>query len=944
MCWSGAFCLRCARAVAAFMLCCTLGGTRVAADARAGASAQTERAPQPPTQLAPLVELVEQGRYLEAEPRLRASLASGPGARFWLIRLLIETGRYAEARTQAALMADQGKSLALRAAADTGLAEAWLAEGELDSAERALRSAVAADPDALRAQVLLGRLLWQRGQRDAATRELTGLASRPHSPSGLRRVASRARAEELRYVAMAARALGRMHEANDTFREAAELDRAKAETQLEWAELFLEKSDLRHAAESVQAALAENPNSARAQLLAARVAFWASGDLSTAAAAVDRALGINPQLAAAHVLRAAMALRESDLLRAHEALDRALAINPADLEALSTRAAAYFLAGDTASFNAIESQVLALNPRYGRLYGTVAEYAEWEHRYAEIAGLFKRGLRIDPDDASLHAGLGLGLLRMGEEKPGLAALHAAWARDRFNVQVFNVLNLYEGAIRTGYEELPVGPFKVRLHRGERAALQPYLAPLLRRAHAQLRKRWGFTPAGPLRVELYADREQFSVRTTGLPHAGVQGVSFGKVVVGLSPRGGPFNWGQIVWHEVSHVFHLQLSKHRVPRWFTEGLAEYETALARPEWKREDDPILWQALRAGRLPPLAAMNRAFTQARSPDELMAGYFFAYRAVEHIVERFGFPSVRKLLVALGEGQSLEAASQRAFGQPLEAIDESFRRALAVRLARYEREFAPELSAYEEPTASTMVNGTRVKVPFAELAAHSGERVGASAVSTPAGRGATPLTAAAGGTSHSGDGPGGPPPAGADALAVTSAGSLPSTSARSSTSFAARPRPLPDASGIVPTGEAVMRSSPARPETVGAADGGSAWARAATSDGEVAWPAGRGAAAGAAVRREGASSEALATTSLAELHAGRVDAAASAAQAALRAGPSQPLALFASARVALVQNDPLKAERLLLELVRLGADGYTVRLLLAQNALTRQKPQLALE
>ena len=54
--------------------------------------------------------------------------------------------------------------------------------------------------------------------------------------------------------------------------------------------------------------------------------------------------------------------------------------------------------------------------------------------------------------------------------------------------------------------------------------------------------------------------------------GVQGVCFGKVVTALSPRGGPFNWEQIVWHELAHVFAVQRSRSRVPRWFTEGLSE------------------------------------------------------------------------------------------------------------------------------------------------------------------------------------------------------------------------------------------------------------------------------------------------------------------------------------------------------------------------------------
>jgi hypothetical protein len=66
-------------------------------------------------------------------------------------------------------------------------------------------------------------------------------------------------------------------------------------------------------------------------------------------------------------------------------------------------------------------------------------------------------------------------------------------------------------------------------------------------------RYGFTPEGPVSIELYATAEHFSVRTSGVPEIGVQGVCFGRVVTALSPRGGPFNWAQIVWHELAHVF-------------------------------------------------------------------------------------------------------------------------------------------------------------------------------------------------------------------------------------------------------------------------------------------------------------------------------------------------------------------------------------------------------
>ena len=657
--------------------------------------------------------LVEHGDYAAAEAGLRARLAQldrhgkvDSRTRALLIRVLQETGRYAEAEREAALLTPADPALALTLAA-----EALEARGDRDGAEKSLRAALIAQPAALRAKLRLGQLLWNRGQREPARRLLESVMydrARHKDPE------QDARIEALTLAAMSARILRRVHEANDRFREAAELDRARAQTQLEWAQLFIDKYDLKHASEAVQAALTQNPKSALGQVLSARVAFLSAHDFVGAEVALDQALAVNPQLTAAYVLRASMALRDMDIARAEAALARALSINPVDLEALSVRAAARFLDDDARGFAQLEKRVLELNPRYASFYAKVAEFAEWEHRYPEIVSMFRRALRIDPEDAAARAGLGLGLLRMGEEQKGLAQLRKAWERDHFNVQVYNTLNLYESAIASDYAEHSAGPFRLRLHKTEKAVLAPYLVPLLMQAYAQMRERWGFTPTGPLRVELYADRAQFSVRTTGLPNAGVQGVSFGKVITGLSPRGGPFNWGQIVWHELCHVFHLQLSKNHVPRWFTEGLAEYETSLARAEWKREDDYALWQALQSGKLPPLASMNRAFTQAETSDDLLTAYFYAYRAVQHIVERFGWGAVRRLLIAFGEGQKLEAASRAVLGVGLEELDEGLHASLAERLGKYDKEFAPDLAAYGDVTAARSLAAQKARDPDA--------------------------------------------------------------------------------------------------------------------------------------------------------------------------------------------------------------------------------------
>jgi hypothetical protein len=113
------------------------------------------------------------------------------------------------------------------------------------------------------------------------------------------------------------------------------------------------------------------------------------------------------------------------------------------------------------------------------------------------------------------------------------------------------------------------------------------------------------------------------------------VCFGKTLAAMSPKVEHFNIGMTLWHELAHVFHIQLSKNRVPRWFTEGLAEYETLVARREWRREYDSDLYDALKRGRVPPLSDMNTAFSHAEDMGDMATAYYASTQVVGFIVER---------------------------------------------------------------------------------------------------------------------------------------------------------------------------------------------------------------------------------------------------------------------------------------------------------------------
>lgn len=600
------------------------------------------------------------------------------------------------ARTLLALLFVLGATWPTLARADAvAQAERAFAHGDLERALALLRAPAARKQP--RALTVRGRIYQAQGKSDEAERDLYAVIDLYNSNKIRERDGT-----GLWAVAEAAQRLGAFRNANDAFAKALKASPHNRDIEVAWAELFFSKHDLRSAELSLTHALTQQEH-ARALELLARVRLEQGAPFVEVEELLTRALKRDPELAMAHTTRAGMLLRDEELGHADLALDRALAINPRDLVALSVRAAVRFVAADSEGFARAVEAVLRENPRYSQLYSIVATYAEWEHRYPELVQLADAALRVDPQDAAAHATRGLNLLRIGREAEGRAALKQAFELDRYNLLVFNTLNLYEQVIDVAYESHAAAPFVVRLHKEERPALEPYLLPLLHEAYESMAKRYGIRPQGPLYIELYASERDFAVRTSGLPRIGIQGVCFGNTLAAVSPRAAQVNFGQVVWHELSHVFHVALSNGRVPRWLTEGLAEHETERARHEWRREDDRPLWDALRTDRLPHLRSLNHAFTHARDIEELMVAYYASARAVAYIQQRFGDQAIARLLRGFGEGLGSEQLFARELGMSLEQLDSAFRSAELARLsAKYAHDFRADPSELTGPFAAS--------------------------------------------------------------------------------------------------------------------------------------------------------------------------------------------------------------------------------------------------
>ncbi|MEI9937035.1 MAG: tetratricopeptide repeat protein [Pseudomonadota bacterium] len=668
-------------ALAAVLASCHRGP--VAPNASGGIAAAPPHELPPAARLARANQRLELSAYREAEAEFRALVSSAEAApaRLGLGQILLKTGRAPEAIAMLAPLLGDANTGTLAA---LYTARAQLSLGRVREAEATLR-AVPAEHGSFALQLELGSVLLREGRRADAEPVLMTIVS-AYNDDRIKETDGAGMA----LVGRAAQLLRSPKDANDAYDAAERALPGDTQTLLFRADLFLEKYDPGHAEEVLNEILTKAPAEPEALLLLARVKLAQALDFDEAERLARLALSVNPKAGAAYAILVGISLRDNDLERAAEQLSEGSNADPGNLELLSLRVAERFLADDQAGIEAAKKAVFAENPQYSQLYSIVAEFADWEHRYDEIVRMMREAVAIDNEDGVAYAELGLNLIRAGDDAGGVAALRRAFAIDPYNVRVFNTLNLYEKTIAKDYVTVSHPPFRIRYRKDERAILERYVPALLDEAWAKMIKAYGFTPETPIGVELYAERQNFGIRTGGLPETAIQGVCFGRTLAAMSPKYESFNLGMTLWHELSHVFHIQLSKSHVPRWFTEGLAEYETIIRRPEWAREQDPDLYQALRAGRLPAVANMTRAFTRAEELNDVATAYYASSQIMSLWATEYGMPKLSEMLRQWGAGRRTPEVLRDVLGKAPEELDSEFRTFAERRLSRYAKQFVP--------------------------------------------------------------------------------------------------------------------------------------------------------------------------------------------------------------------------------------------------------------
>ena len=479
---------------------------------------------------------------------------------------------------------------------------------------------------------------------------------------------------------------GAFEAANVSFREALTREPASLDVRVRWGRLFLERSSKQEARQLFREVLKVNENHAGALLGMALLS--AEGFSSEAEELAEKAAKADPSLLEAQELLARLALERNRLDEARETGRKAVAMKPGEaLDAMAVLAAADWLEDKPVS--EWETAALRINPKYGELYGIAARIFILHRRYKESIALYEKALQLDPENWRDRSELGVNLMRLGrdaEARRNLEAAYNAGFRDAATVNTLRLLDSY-----SRFDLIRKGNTVLRLSKKESGLLRIYVQAELDRAIATYDKKYKTKLTEPFQLEMYPDHEDFAVRTMGLPGLGALGVAFGDTVAMDSPSARPpgeFHWASTLWHELSHVYVLKLTDHKVPRWFTEGISVHEETQVSKEWGDRLDPPILKAVREKKLLPVAELDKGFQQPDTPSQVLVSYFQAGRVVDYIVETWGWDKVLSMIASFKRMRPTSEVIQAELGMSAAEFDKKFLAWLDAQVGRMANDF----------------------------------------------------------------------------------------------------------------------------------------------------------------------------------------------------------------------------------------------------------------
>jgi tetratricopeptide (TPR) repeat protein len=618
--------------------------------------------------------LLRRGRYEEAAAKFREEIAARTDDDRpvrGLAEALAALGRYCEA-----LAALEASPLFVKSARLQAMAGRVLQRtGKLRPAEGALRKALELDSRHVEALNRLGEVLYASGRRKDAEVVWGRVIDVYQAMSS--EEAESLPAEDFVEMGLALVHLNRHEEANEVmFDQAQDQDAENPALLLESGRTLQEKYNFPDARSCYRDLFKVNSAHPDARVALAEnylIDFQVGTErYELAEKQIEQALEVNPNHDGAYAARGSLWLSDGNLPRARGDFEKALELNPANFRALGLLAACQFLEGDAEGFRRTEERVAAINQQCAEFYHTVAQAIESRFRYLDAARMAEKALSIDAEYWPANHTLGINLLRIGDEERARHYLKKSFAKDPYNVWVYNTREVLRHMDKN-HAVLRQGAFVFKLPKGDYEILKTYLVPLLEEAYAKLSEHYRVELVPPVFIEVFSDHPMFSARIVGLAGFPASGACFGNLVALTTPKALPQNWGAVAWHEFAHVITLHKTHHRVPRWLTEGLSVFEEGRDHPQWARVFQREIAEAYASGRLLGIAELDFGFSKPKYPMQVLMSYFQGCMIVKYVTKTLGFDKVLAVLDGYGANKPTAAIFQEVFGQTLEEFDTGF-------------------------------------------------------------------------------------------------------------------------------------------------------------------------------------------------------------------------------------------------------------------------------
>ncbi|MBX3444447.1 MAG: tetratricopeptide repeat protein [Planctomyces sp.] len=671
-------------------------------------------------------EHLQRGRYDEAaeqfaELQQSADPTIALDAAIGMVETHLAEGEWDRAEELLAAEADRRPD---NAALQGRMAELQLHRGRDEAAERAAQRALDANPEELRARLVMADLKSARGQVDESIEEYRWFVRhynqrQPRDAETLLLVA-RGAVEYAR-----ARGVAQIYNfvINDLAPDALKADPLRWEAAFISGSLLIEKYNHAQAVQEFNAALAINPRSADVLAGLGRAA-WSEQDVEQAGEYVDRALAVNARHLESLLLAVDLSLLADDPEGAEEFARRAREINPTSQSVLYRLAAIDLLKSGMAAeslsdtllstgepdageqgraYADLYADLLRRNAAPGEFLTGLGSFLEHQRRWDAAARCYARAIEVAPQLSAPRTSLGLLKMRTGELADAREILDVAFKADPFHVRVSNMRKVL--GVLEGYETLTTEHFVIRYDRSDRLQAE-FLAEHLESVYGPLTSEFGYEPPVRTPFELYSSAKGqgahawFSARMVGLPWIQTIGASTGMIVAMSSPTASrePYNWARVATHEFSHVLTLQQSGFAIPHWYTEALAVRTEGDVFPDvWRR----ILRQRADRDDLFTLDTLNQGFQRPRSGDDWQLAYCQSRLYARYMEETYGAERLFQLVDAYRRGLKTPAAIREVFDTSVEEFEAGFSTFLTGVLSGLDDGRAPELPGLREAEAA---------------------------------------------------------------------------------------------------------------------------------------------------------------------------------------------------------------------------------------------------